>query len=478
MAKLCALRGPWFDSAGNPLNGGKIYTYQTGSDTAKATYTDATADTPHPNPVILDSSGCKTLFLLTDTAYRFVVKTSGGTTTETIDEITPVTTLSAGIGNSDVNITNYALVTDAGEDLHITPGAAGKLYLGSLQMPTAAPTTNQILTASDTTTLQWGNPATGLVQSDSNPTLVADLKADLFSIRFSDGVGIVDANSADELIFYKTASAVNHVSLTNAATGNGPTFAAVGTDSNVNININGKGTGGVVVNKLTSTGALVASSTLNVTGTTTLAGMVQGGTTFPTSPGSSNTILRSNGGGSSSWVSVGILGGALQYIETKTASSSSALTFTGLNSNYKSYLVICRNILPASGGAHLLLRTSTNGGSSYDSGASDYAFTSISWAAGAQFISSDNAETYLEMVRNLSGTAGHGWGGHFYIHNPSGSGNYTVVEGGGSGWNGSGNYATNSIGGARIAAADVDAIQLYMSTGNIASGTFLLYGII
>lgn len=45
------------------------------------------------------------------------------------------------------------------------------------------------------------------------------------------------------LSFTETASAVNQVNLTNAATGTGPTIAAAGDDTNIDLNLDGKGTG-------------------------------------------------------------------------------------------------------------------------------------------------------------------------------------------------------------------------------------------
>jgi len=46
-----------FDDNGDPLNGGKVYTYEAGTSTPKASYTDASEDTANANPVILDSEG-------------------------------------------------------------------------------------------------------------------------------------------------------------------------------------------------------------------------------------------------------------------------------------------------------------------------------------------------------------------------------------------------------------------------------------
>lgn len=45
------------DVDGNPLAGGKLFTYMSGTTTPLATYTDATGMTQNPNPLILDSGG-------------------------------------------------------------------------------------------------------------------------------------------------------------------------------------------------------------------------------------------------------------------------------------------------------------------------------------------------------------------------------------------------------------------------------------
>ena len=47
----------FFDNNGNPLSGGKIYTYGAGTSTPLATYTSSTGVTAHTNPIVLDSSG-------------------------------------------------------------------------------------------------------------------------------------------------------------------------------------------------------------------------------------------------------------------------------------------------------------------------------------------------------------------------------------------------------------------------------------
>jgi hypothetical protein len=73
----------------------------------------------------------------------------------------------------------------------------------------------------------------------SNKTLTAP--------KFADGGFIADSNGNEQIVFNTTASAVNYLDVTNAATGNGITLASAGTDTNIDFVISPKGTGTVSV---------------------------------------------------------------------------------------------------------------------------------------------------------------------------------------------------------------------------------------
>ncbi len=62
-----------------------------------------------------------------------------------------------------------------------------------------------------------------------------------------DGQDIVDSNDNELITFTETASAVNHVNITNAATLGNPQIAAAGDDANIELTLQGKGTGDVVI---------------------------------------------------------------------------------------------------------------------------------------------------------------------------------------------------------------------------------------
>ena len=77
------------------------------------------------------------------------------------------------------------------------------------------------------------------------------------------GTAILDTNGNESIRIAATASAVNDIQVTNAATSGTPTISAVGNDTNIGLNLVGKGTGQVFANSLpivTTTGAQTLSS--------------------------------------------------------------------------------------------------------------------------------------------------------------------------------------------------------------------------
>lgn len=167
-------------------------------------------------------------------------------------------------------------------------------------------------------------------------------------------------------------------------------------------------------------------------------------------------------------------GPAMEFLSSATASNTAAVSFTGLSDRYSSYEIHLLNVVPSSDNASLHLRTSANGGSSYDSGTSDYAYAytvnegSPTASAGANFcmafpdVGSDTNET--------------GVSGKITIIRPSAS-QYCDIITSGNYISASGNFYLTRGMARRLAAADVDAVQVYFSAGNIESGEIKLYGI-
>jgi hypothetical protein len=79
----------FFDDNGNPLSGGKLYTYAATTTTPKATYTTEAGDIESPNPVILDSAGRATFFI--SGSYRFDLYDSSDVLVRSTDDVSSFT---------------------------------------------------------------------------------------------------------------------------------------------------------------------------------------------------------------------------------------------------------------------------------------------------------------------------------------------------------------------------------------------------
>lgn len=95
--------------------------------------------------------------------------------------------------------------------------------------------------------LNVADGAVANVVEDTTPQLGGNLDANGNNIDFDDATGIRDSNGNEQLIFQETASAVNHLEATNAASTNNPQIAAVGDDANIGLTIKTKGTGDLLL---------------------------------------------------------------------------------------------------------------------------------------------------------------------------------------------------------------------------------------
>jgi hypothetical protein len=173
--------------------------------------------------------------------------------------------------------------------------------------------------------------------------------------------------------------------------------------------------------------------------------------------------------------------GSRVLLASKTASNSTALAFTEFNNAvYRWYEFELTHLIPATDGAFFLMRTSTNGGSSYDSGASDYAYGMAGTDSTSTTTDASNANASIILTHSTLGVGNaaneYGVSGFVKVMDPAATA-YTEIQHTINFWKDNGTQARISGGGARLAAADVDAVQFRFSTGNITSGTIRMYGI-
>jgi hypothetical protein len=184
---------------------------------------------------------------------------------------------------------------------------------------------------------------------------------------------------------------------------------------------------------------------------------------------------------SSKWINqaaAGGGGGAWSLISTTNASASHPIEFTGLSSTYYAYRLVFDNCTVSSDNQTLYLRTSSNNGTSYDGGATDYQYSiegmnSANVAAPAR--NTGNASIIMHGG-SIGNAANESFGGEIIIMNPSDT-EYTKVFLR-MNFNSSNASEINYVRGVgeRKSTTAVDAFSINAFAGTF-TGTFKLYGL-
>jgi len=141
---------------------------------------------------------------------------------------------------------------------------------------------------------------------DTTPQLGGDLDANGNNILIDNGNSINDENDNEQIKFATTASAVNEITATNAATGNAPNISATGGDTNVDLNLTPKGIGRTTFNgqgKIQSVAEKVTTEATAATGTVNYDVLTQAVWNF-TTDASGNWTLNVRGDGSNTLNSI------------------------------------------------------------------------------------------------------------------------------------------------------------------------------
>lgn len=180
--------------------------------------------------------------------------------------------------------------------------------------------------------------------------------------------------------------------------------------------------------------------------------------------------------GTKRWILQGVKGiGAWELIETIEASNDATIDFTGFDSSYDQFMGILSSIIPITDTASLSVRVSTSG--SWKSGASDYSWgRSFSGASGSGG-TGDEADTDIEVAANSGTGSGEEVNAVLIIQSLTVATRKTAVYLDAIIENASGNFVSIKTGGRYNTAEANDGLRFFMSSGNIASGEFKLYGL-
>lgn len=147
----------------------------------------------------------------------------------------------------------------------------------------------------------------------------------------------VDTSGNEFIKTSKTTSAVNEITVKNAATGTGPEIQATGGDTNIDLVLQPKGTGAAVV-KGTATSAAelrLNEDTDNGTNYIGLKAPASVGTsktfTLPDADGSANQVLKTDGSANLGWATAGSTDGWTASSDTWTYASASTFTIAGVD---------------------------------------------------------------------------------------------------------------------------------------------------
>lgn len=282
--------------------------------------------------------------------------------------------------------------------------------------------------------------------------LTIDANGDSTLRETSNDVIALKLQGVDSIIFDgDVASPVNGMTLRSSATGTPVEIAAHGTDSNIGITLTPKGSGAVKL----------GSSTVTAT------------------PAASAVPIADGSGTLNSWITAAG-GTSMVLLNTYSPSGASSVDITSqLSSTYESYLIKFQ-LRTSADGAGLYLRTDSNNGASFDSGASNYqwcfTYQPTSSTSTAGNASTGDTQIQLSLAAGIGNATNEGIAGDIKIEYRGSANMYPVINFFTSALNTTtlGTWALGT--GNRNSAAAIDAVQLYPSSGTV-TGFVKIYGL-
>lgn len=170
-----------------------------------------------------------------------------------------------------------------------------------------------------------------------------------------------------------------------------------------------------------------------------------------------------------------------KFISSTDFASATSFEFTGFNASaYDAYVFILGNVIPATDNVGFRAQVSTDGGSTYESGALDYQYVYLTRSGAATSGGNDSSASYIDLSPGgfVGSDAGdYGWSGEILLPMPHLSQGTRLHFDGSLGESSTGTIMMIEGVGEYQTAAAVDGLKLYFSSGNIESGTITVYGL-
>lgn len=151
---------------------------------------------------------------------------------------------------------------------------------------------------------------------------------------------------------------------------------------------------------------------------------------------------------------------------------------TGLDSTYDNYVLLISDLIPATDAINLFLRVSEDGGGTFKSGASDYAWNANGVGDGGASTAGSTGDTGIRLNHGNTLSNSRAYGGEVLIHSPSGAALHKLFTSRGS-YEFSGGTMAHFVGGGvfKLDTNAINGIRILSSSGNISSGKLALYGV-
>ena len=275
---------------------------------------------------------------------------------------------------------------------------------------------------------------------------------------------IASSAGLNVLGFSYTASAVNYLNITNAATAGIPIIDALGTDTDIGIAYRTKGVGGHNFYSESNTPLGMASGTgfQHITIFNTANTSATRNVTFPDASG---TLAFTS---DLDW----------ELITTTSASGSSPVeSFINL-AGYRQICIVYSNMTPSTNAAQIGMLASINNGSSYLTAAGSYFWQVLSANNTTISGGTSTTATFMQLSSNISNLASAGMFGMIWLNNMTSTTNRKHWISKCCHFNSA--TATlmsyDSVG-EIITSSAVNALEFATTGGNIATGEFAVYGI-
>lgn len=203
----------FFDNNGNPLSGGKLYTYAAGTTTPQTTYTTSAGNVAHTNPIVLDSagrvSGSSEIWITAEVVYKFVLKTQNDVILGTWDNVSTVSSASQIIYTpSSTSLLTSINVQEALDEL--SDETTGSAHVGFIQSnANAVARTIQSKLRDFVSVKDFGAVGDGI--TDDTAAIQAAIDADLGNVLFPAGI-------------YRTTAPITMTEVTVSLYGEGKRF--------------------------------------------------------------------------------------------------------------------------------------------------------------------------------------------------------------------------------------------------------------